>query len=84
MILLSIGSIFRYLADMNFDKARKLSSTHGRMEASMTSWEDIQRFKPYAMADIDFYYRKAISYNPLERDNYAQKINEFYIREMFK
>lgn len=84
MIMLSISCIFRYLADMNFDKARKLSTTHGRTETSMTSWEEIRKFKPYAMADIRYYYNKAVSYNILERKNYAQIINKFYIKEMFK
>jgi hypothetical protein len=74
----------RYLADMNFDKARKLSTTHGKTEASLTSWEEIRKFKPYAMADIEHYYTKAINYNPLERENYMQIINKFYIKEMFK
>lgn len=84
MILLSIGTIFRYLADMNFDKARKLATSYGRIEASLTDREEVRKFKAPAMAEIDYYYKKAIGYNFLERNNYARRLNSIYLKELLK
>ncbi len=84
VIFLGIGTVFRYLSDLNFDKARKLSTLHGRTEASLTSWEEIKKFKPYALADINYYYNKAVKYNILEKQNYSQIVNGMYLDELLK
>lgn len=84
MIALGVGCIFRYCADINFDKARKLSSVRGRTESKMTSQEEIKKFKSYALADITYYYNKAVGYNFLEKENYARRINSTYLKELLK
>ncbi len=84
VILLCIGSIMRYIADLNFDKARKLATSYGRAEAKLTSWEEIRKLKTVASANIDYYYGRAVSYNVLEKDSYAQIIKGMYLRELIK
>ncbi len=69
---------------MNFDIARRLSSQYGKAESKLTSWEEIRKLKTVASVNIDYYYARAISYNILEKDNYAQIIKGMYLRELIK
>lgn len=84
VIICGVLTVFRYLSDMNFDKARKLATSYGGIEASLTDREEIRKFKAPAMAEIDYYYKKAIGYNILERENYARRLNSIYLKELLK
>ncbi len=84
VIFLGIGTVFRYCADMNFDIARKLSSQYGKTESELTSWEEIRKLKAVSSANIDYYYARAVSYNILEKGNYARMINSMYLKELIK
>ncbi len=84
VLFLSIGVIMRYIADLNFDIARKLSSQYGKTESELTSWEEIRKLKAVSSANIDYYYARAVSYNILEKGNYARMINSMYLKELIK
>jgi hypothetical protein len=81
---MGIGCICRYLADLNFDKARKLATSYGRSEVKLTSRKDINKLKSHALININYYLDKAIYWNILEKENYIKKINKFYLQEIFR